>query len=304
MTCLIGAGLVLTRLRPYYSGKVIFVAQPAEEAIGGAALMMKDGLYEKTGKPDFGLAMHVRSELEEGCVGLGAGIRSSASNALDIIVRGRGGHGASPHNTVDPVVLSAQLILALQTIVSRQIDPKEMGIITVGAVHAGSKRNIIPDKAVLNLTIRSYSKEVGSKMVAAVKRTARGVAMAAGLPEEMWPQVVRVEAPYPPVINDPDLTTRMKAVFEDLLGKNRVRNTPVSSGSEDFGELGLTDPPIPMMMYHLGVTSKKRLDLAEKGEIHIPAEHDSGFFPDLGKSLPVGVATFAGAVLDLLKPQK
>ena len=265
--------------------------------------MMKDGLYGFTGRPDFALALHVRSELAEGCVGLGEGVRSSASRALDVIVKGLGGPCRLSPFGGGPVVLSAQLILALQTIVSRQINPREMGIITVGALHAGSKRNIICDRAVLNLTIRSYNAEVGRQMAEAVERTARGLAMAAGLPEELWPEVVQAETPYPPVINDPRLTGRIKAVFRDLLGEENVRHTPKSSGERGFRGVGAHRSPHSHHDVPFGRHPAPTPGHGRKRGGPGPAEHDSGFYPDLEKGLPTGVTTMAGAVLALLAPQ-
>lgn len=303
-TCLIGAASVLCQLKPQFQGKVIFLAQPAEEAIGGARLMMADGVYEQTGRPDMGLALHVESKLPTGSVGIGAGIRSSASHSLDVTIRGRGGHGASPHHAKDPVVLAAQFILALQTLVSREIDPAEMALITVGAIHGGSKRNVIPAEVRLSLTIRAYSDKIRRELAAAVARTAEGLARAAGLPPDLWPLIENPEYPYPPVINDPDLNSRLESNFRVLLGPDKVVTTKPSTGSEDFGQLGLTDPPIPMVFYELGVTSAERLAEAAAEGPPVPSEHDAGFYPELDTSLPTGVTTLTAAVLELIQTKK
>lgn len=298
-TCLIGAAQVLTRLRERFRGRVIFVAQPAEEAIGGARPMMADDFYGRTGRPDYGLALHVKAELPVGSVGLAPGIRTSASHALDITIQGRGGHGAAPHQAVDPVVLSAQFILALQTIISREKDPAEMGLITVGAIHGGTKRNVIPNAVELNLTIRAYKEEIRLQIAAAVRRVAEGLARTAGLPPELWPVIQEAEHPYPPVINDPGLTARIRPVFADLLGPEQVVETRSSTGSEDFGYFGRTDPPIPMVFYQLGVTPPERLAEAAAGGPPVPPVHDAGFYPDVAGSLPIGVTTLTTAVLAL-----
>jgi len=302
-TCLIGAASILTAMKDRFRGKVIFVAQPAEEAIGGAKLMLDGGLYDLTGRPDFCLALHVKADLASGIVGLGPGVRSTASHALDVTIQGRGGHGASPHQATDPIVLSAQFILAVQTIVSREIDPAQMGVVTVGAVHGGTKRNIIPETVELNLTLRAYNREIGRQMVAAVKRIACGLAQAAGLPPERWPIVREGEISYPPVINDPDLTARMTRAFADILGPDRVTVTEPDTGSEDFSRFGQIDPPIPSVMFHLGVTPAPRLKLAEQGKDHICPEHDPGFYPDLEQALPTGLKTLVAAVLELAGKQ-
>lgn len=300
-TCLVGAASVLTELKDHFSGRILFTAQPAEEAIGGARLMLEDGLYAKAGRPDFAIGLHVKSELATGRVGIGEGIRSTGSHSLDVTIRGIGGHGASPHLAKDPIVLASQYVLALQTIVSREINPSEMGLITVGAIHGGTKRNIIPNEVALNLTIRSYNRDVGLKIVEAVERKAEGLARAEGLPEDLWPVVVEAEPSYPPVYNDPELNRRLEVLFTDLLGEDNVTELPPSNGSEDFGMFGLVDPPIPVLFYNLGVTSPERLAKAESGEISLAPEHEPGFYPDLVKSLPTGVLTMAGAALELLK---
>ena len=301
-TCLIGAATVLSALKEHFKGRVIFLAQPAEESIGGARLMMEDDVYAKTGRPDMALALHVDAELPAGAVGLGPGVRSSACHSLDVTIRGRGGHGASPHQAKDPVVLAAQFILGLQTIVSREIDPTEMALITVGAIHGGTKRNIIPEEVELNITLRAYAETIRLQLADAVARLAGGLAQAAGLPPELQPIVRVAEPPYPPVINDKALTARLQSIFETLLGREQVIATKPLTGSEDFGQLGLTDPPIPMVFYQLGVTSPRRLKMAAEGGPPVSLEHDPGFYPDLEVSLPTGVATLAAAVLELAQP--
>ncbi len=301
VTCLIGAATVLTHLKSRFCGRVIFVAQPSEEVRGGARPMIADGLYEKAGQPDFCIALHVESDLAAGCVGLAPGVRSTTSHALDITIRGRGGHGAAPHQTIDPIVLAAQFILGLQTIISREVNPARMGLITVGAIHGGAKRNIIPDAVELNLTVRAYEDDIRRQIVAAIERKANGLAQAAGLEPDLWPVIRAPEAPYPRVYNDPALTARLDAVFSDLLGRDQVVATPANTGSEDFGYFGLTDPPIPTVMYHLGATSAERLARRNRGELRIAPEHDAGFCPDQEKCLPTGVMTMAAAALALLQ---
>lgn len=304
MTCMIGAAAVLSELKDAWSGKLLLAAQPAEETVGGARLMMEDGLYDRVGGPDFGIALHVEPDLPSGSVALGTGVRSAGSHPLDVAIRGRGGHGAMPHKTIDPVVLASRFVLALQTIVSRELDPADMGLITVGSIHGGSKRNIIPDRVDLDLTIRFFKPEVGEHIVEAVKRTADGLARAAGLPPHLRPIVTTAEPPFPPVINDPDLTRRLTQVFTDLLGADNVTETPPSTGSEDFGFFGLTDPVVPLAYYKLGVTDRERLDAAKNGNREVSLLHEAGFYPDLEKSLPTGLMTLAGAVLSVLEDSK
>ncbi len=300
MTCMIGAAAALSELKDAWSGRILFVAQPAEETVGGARLMMEDGLYVRTGRPGFGIALHVAPDLPAGSVALGPGVRTAGSHPLDVTIRGRGGHGAMPHKTRDPVVIASRLVLALQTVVSRELDPADMGLITVGSIHGGSKRNIIPDRVDLDLTIRFFKPEVGEQIVEAVKRTAGGLAQAAGLPTDLHPIVKTAEPPFPPVINDPDLTRRLNQVFTDLLGAEKVTETPPSTGSEDFGFFGLSEPAVPLVYFKLGVTGQERLDAAGNGEGEVSMLHEAGFYPDLREGLPTGVKTLAGAGLELL----
>lgn len=299
-TCLIGAASVLTALRTRWQGKILFIGQPAEETIGGADLMMKDGIYHKFGRPDFGLALHVDPFVAAGSVTLAPGVQSSCNHAVDMIVKGIGGHGASPHQTKDPVLLAAHIIIALQSIISREVNPSKMGLITVGAIHGGTKRNIIPEEVVLNLTIRAFEKDLADNLLEAVKRTACGIAQAHGLPEKLWPVIERPETSFPPVINDPGLTEAIRRVFCDILGSDKVGLDTPSNGSEDFSFFGEFDPPVPLMMYHLGVTDPKRLEDAEKGGDKIAPVHDPRFYPDLHPSLITGVSTMSGAALHLL----
>lgn len=300
MTCMIGAAAALSELKDAWSGRVLLVGQPAEETIGGARVMMEDGLYDRIGRPDFCVALHVEPELPAGGVALAPGVRTAGSHPLDVTIRGRGGHGAMPHKARDPVVLASRFVLALQTIVSRELDPADMGLITVGSIHGGTKRNIIPDRVDLDLTIRFFKPEVGEHIVKAVKRTADGLAQAAGIPPDLWPIVTTAEPPFPPVINDPDLTRRLTQVFTDLLGAENVTETPPSTGSEDFGFFGLTTPSVPLVYYYLGVTDPERLNTSGKKNSEVSMLHEAGFYPDLEGSLPIGIMTLAGAGLALL----
>lgn len=300
-TCLIGAASVLSTFRERWQGKILFVAQPAEETIGGADLMMREGIYHKFGRPDFGLALHVDPFVAAGNVTLAPGVQSSCNYAVDMIVKGIGGHGAYPHQTKDPILLAAHIITGLQSIISRELNPSSMGLITVGAIHGGTKRNIIPEKVVMNLTVRAFERELADNLLEAVKRTACGIAQAHGLPEELWPVIEMPEISFPPVINDPQLTETVRNVFCDLLGSEKVGLDTPSNGSEDFSFFGEFDPPVPLLMYHLGVTDPERLDQAEKGGDKIAPVHDPRFYPDLHPSLATGVSTMSGAALHLLR---
>jgi amidohydrolase len=300
-TCLLGTATVLSELKDSWSGRLMVIAQPDEEVNGGANRMLADGLYERFGRPDFGLAFHVKPELPAGSVGIRAGVRNAGNFPLDVTIRGTGGHGAEPHLAKDPVVLAAQFVLALQTIVSREIDPAEMGLITVGAINGGNRRNIIPDEVSLNLTIRAHDQKIGLKIINSIERMAQGLAQAAGLPENKYPIITVNDDSWDQVINDVEIVNKIEKVFTHLLGQSNVINIDPVNTSEDFGNFGKGDPPIPLFMWELGVTDETRLAKAAKENRRIPPLHNPTFYPDLDQSLPTGVITLTGAALELLK---
>ncbi len=298
-TVLMGVARAMTGLKDLWRGTLILLAQPAEEGLGGARAMIEDGLWQRFPRPDAGLGLHVDPELATGTVGLASDYVSAGAESLDMIVSGMGGHGAYPHKTKDPVVLAAQIVLALQTIVSRSIDPREPAVITVGSIHGGTKRNIIGEKVVLNLTVRTFNPQVMKQAVQDIRRTAEGLARAMGLPEDRLPQVVRAETSLPPVRNDGELGRRIGNLFQELLGRKEVITTAPQTGSEDFGILGWADPPFPMLFYNLGSTNRARLDQArEKGE-DVPLLHTSRFYPDPDETLETGITTLSAAALEL-----
>jgi len=236
----------------------------------------------------------VRPELPVGSVGLGAGVRSSGCRSLDVTIRGRGGHGALPHKTIDPVVLAAQ------TVVSRQTNPAEMVLVTIGAIHGGSKRNVIPEAVELKLTVRGYKEEVLDAAEAALQRHARGLALAAGLGDEEAPVFHRAEPPFRPVVNNACVTRTLKDVFADLLGEGRVVHTDPSTGSEDFGDFSPAGAEVPLCMFHLGCTAPERLAQVEAGEEHLGLLHAPRFAPDAEPALRAAMKTLAAAALGLL----
>jgi hippurate hydrolase len=300
----IGAAAVLAELRTEWAGDLVMVCQPAEETVGGAKLMIADGLYERFGRPEYGVALHVRPELPSGTVGLGEGVRSSGCLSLDVTVRGRGGHGALPHKTIDPVVLAAQFVLAAQTVVSRQTHPAEMVLVTIGAIHGGSKRNVIPETVELKLTVRGYKEEVIAAAEAALRQHARGLALAAGLSEEEIPRFNRAEPPFRPVVNDPRLTGTLRGLFTDLLGPERVVSLDPSTGSEDFADFSPPGAEVPLCMFHVGCTAPERLARFEAGEEGLGLLHTPRFAPEAEPTLRTAVTTLAAAALALLRPDR
>jgi amidohydrolase len=300
----LGAAAILAELRTEWAGELIAVCQPAEETVGGAKFMIADGLYERFGRPDWGVALHVRPELSTGSVGLGQGVQSSGCRSLDVTIRGRGGHGAVPHKAIDPIVLAAQFVLAAQTVVSRQTNPAEMVLVTVGSIHGGSKRNVIPETVELKLTVRGYKEDVIAAAEVALQRHARGLALAAGLSEAEMPIFHQAEPPFRPVVNDARVTGILKDLFSDLLGVERVVGLDPSTGSEDFADFSPVGAAVPLCMFKLGCTASERLARAERGEEMLGLLHTPRFAPDAEPTLRTGLTTLAAAALCLLGPDR
>ncbi|MFM1768529.1 MAG: hypothetical protein RJA22_1058 [Verrucomicrobiota bacterium] len=302
MTSLVGTARVLAELRPRWSGTVVFIGQPAEERGAGARAMLADGLYTRFPRPDYALALHVNAEMPAGTIGVTEGYTLANVDSIDITIRGLGGHGAWPHRTKDPVVLAAQTVLALQTIVSRETDPLDSAVVTVGSIHGGTKHNIIPDEVRLQLTVRSFSDEVRAHTLGAIRRIVRGQAVAAGLPEDRLPEVKVDEREYTPACyNDPALTRRLQAVFARELGAEQVVVRRPGMGGEDFAEYGRTKEKVPILLFWLGSVDPARVEESRRTGASLPSLHSSKYHPLPGPSLRTGVSAMAAAVLDLLK---
>ena len=301
MTCWVGTARVLTKLRDQWKGTLVFIAQPAEEKGGGSASMLKDGLYTGFPLPDYALALHVNSDLPAGVIGWHEGPQSANVDSLDILVHGIGGHGAQPQSTKDPIVLASQIVLALQTIDSREIHPLDPVVVTVGSIHGGTKHNIILDAVRLQLTVRTFSDEVRKKTLAAIKRICRGQAIAAGLPEGLMPEVKEAELYTPVVVNDPALTRRINDVFRECFGADRVRERPATMGGEDFSRYGRTEHKVPICMFSLGAVDLQKVEDAKKREEPLPSLHSPFFAPERETTLKAGVTAMSAAVLDLLR---
>ena len=299
MTCWNGVARVLTQLKREWKGTLVFIAQPAEERGAGARAMLADGLFKKFPLPDYCLALHVSADQPAGTLGYTSGFAMANVDSVDITVRGVGGHGSQPQSTKDPIVLAAQIVLALQTIVSRGIHPLDPAVVTVGSIHGGTKHNIIPDEVHLQLTIRSYSDEVREKLIAAIKRIAKGQAVAAGLPEEKYP-VVKVKDEYTPAAyNDPKLVARVNGIFEKWFGKDILIERKPTMGGEDFGRYGRTEHKIPIYMFRLGGVSSAAMKQAQALGQPLPSLHSAKFAPDTA-CIKTGVTAMSAAVLELL----
>ena len=299
MTVLIGAAQYLIQNRSDWSGTLMLILEPAEEVSGGARNMIKDGLFTRFPRPDFNLALHVSSGMEAGKVGYLPGWAMANVDSVDIIVKGLGGHGAYPHTTKDPIVLSAQIISQLQTIVSRQIAPTDPAVVTVGSIHGGTKHNVIPNEVKLQLTLRSYTDEVRNATISSIKRIVRGAAIAAGFPEELYPTVTLKDEYTPAVFNNPQLVEKLKVSFENSLGKDNVKKVSPVMGGEDFGMFGRVEPIIPTALFWLGAVNKNIYEKAVREDIVLPSLHSDLFLPDAEPTLETGVKAMTGAALDL-----
>ncbi len=296
MTNITGVARYMSQHRDDWSGTLMLIGQPAEEIGAGARNMLDDGLFEKFPKPDFAIALHVDSTLAAGLVGYRTGYSLANVNSVDITVHGTGGHGAYPHTTIDPIVQAAQLVLALQTIISREIKPVEPAVITVGSIHGGSKHNIISDSCHLQLTVRSYSDEVREHLLSAIERKANAVAAGFNAPE---PTIVISEG-TPSLWNDEDLAARVAPVFVRVLGEENVVSAEPSMGGEDFSRYGRAG--VPIMFYRLGAVDGRRLERYEQIGQQPPSLHSSLFYPDVEVTLVTGITTMCSAALELLQP--
>ncbi|MFO0930559.1 MAG: amidohydrolase [Gemmataceae bacterium] len=296
MTVWTGTARVLTALKDRWKGTLVFVAQPAEEIGTGARLMVEAGLFTKFPKPDYCLALHCDSERACGTVAFTEGLAMANVDSVDITVRGKGGHGAAPHTTVDPVVLAARIVLDLQTLVSREIRPTDPAVVTVGSIHGGAKHNIIPDEVKLQLTVRSTKASVRQHLLAGIKRIAEACAAGANAP----PPVVKVdESEFTPALyNDPALTRRTAALFREVLGDGKVEERPAMMGGEDFSRYARSGAPI--FLFWLGTVAPERVAQARKEEKPLPSLHSDRFAPVPAPTLHTGVKTMSMAVLNLL----
>ncbi len=301
ITSLIGTARQLAKLKSRWKGTVVFVVQPGEERIGGARKMMEDGLYTRFPKPDYAVAFHVTSGFPSGKIGLEPGISSSSSDSVDITIHGIGTHGAAPHMGKDPIVMGSQIVMALQTLVSREIAPLKPGVVTVGSFHSGFKHNIISDKAELQLTVRSDDEETRKKLLDGIKRIAANVGRMNGLPEDKLP-VVRVGFESTPVtLNDPALTGRVRGAFTKAFGKDILRTEPRESmGAEDFAYFIEQKLGVPGAYFVVGGTPQAELDAAKRGEKALPAHHSPFFKVEPKPAVTLGTTAMTVAVLDLL----
>lgn len=303
MTVAMGTAQEMLANKDLWSGTLIVILQPGEEVSQGAIAMLEEGLFTKFPRPDYNLALHANSSLAAGKVGVVPGYALANVDSVDVTVRGIGGHGAYPNTTKDPIVLAAQLVLAFQTIVSREIAPQEPAVVTVGSIHGGTKHNIIGEEVKLQLTLRSYTQEVREQTIAAIRRISKGMAQAAGLPEDKLP-IVEVKNEYTPAAyNNPELANRAMDIMGDVIGSENVQTLQPVMGGEDFGRYGQVEPKIPSLIYWLGAANAKELKAAERAGTTMPSLHSPTFKPDAKAAVPVGVRTMTGTAIALFNQE-
>lgn len=297
ITNTVGVARYMATHKDRWNGTLMFIGQPAEERGAGAQKMLDDGLFTKFPKPDMAIALHCDHRLETGRVGISPGFILANVDSIDIEIFGRGGHGASPHTTIDPVVIAAHLIVDLQSVVAREIKPGEPAVITVGSIHGGTKHNIIGDSCKLELTVRSYEDKTRKHLLAAIRRKALAAAASAGAPE---PKVLSTEG-MPATFNDQSLTAKLEKTFRRVFGDTQVTSPPPTMGGEDFS-LYYVVGKVPCCMFRLGTIDAKRLAGYERLKQEPPSLHSPLFYPDPEPTLRTGVIATCWGLLDLMPP--
>jgi amidohydrolase len=298
----IGTARSLGKLKDQWHGTIVFVAQPAEEIGTGARALLNDGLYDRFGKPNFALGFHDKADVEAGHIAVTEGYTSANVDSVDVTVRGVGGHGGYPHKTKDPIVLAAEIINAWQTIVSRENNPLDPIVITVGSIHGGTKHNIIPDEVKMQITVRTYKSKVRERVLADIDRIAKGCAAAAGIPAELAPIVsVPKDLVALAAYNNPELTKRLVAVWKKSLGDENVEIVDPTMGGDDFSEYSLPDYSIPAVYFHFGAVEPAKIAEYKQGGKELPTLHSSKFAPVPEPTIRTGVIGMVTAVLELMK---
>ncbi len=300
ITSLVGTARQMAARRGDWSGTLMLLVQPAEERVLGARMMKEDDLWERFGQPDYALAFHVASEFEAGKINVSDGSPYAGADTVDIIIHGVGAHGASPHAGKDPIVLGSQIVLALQTLVARELSPRSPGVVTVGSFHAGTKHNIISDRAHLQLTVRNTNEETRTLLLEGIERIAVNMGRVAGLPEDKLPEVIVSDESVPPVNNTPELAQRLRSAWKDQIGEEEVVTIATKGmGAEDFPFFS-TDPDIPAVYWAIGGTPVKDLEWAEAGGPPVPSHHSPLFKIAPEPSVTRGVESTVVALLELM----
>jgi hippurate hydrolase len=300
ITSLVGTARQMAGRLAAWSGTLMLVVQPAEELGLGAAAMRSDALWERFGRPDFVLGLHVAAENGAGLINVQEGSPYAGVDSVDIVVHGIGAHGASPHAGRDPIVLASQIVLALQTLVARELPPRDAGVVTVGSFHSGTKHNIISDEARLQLTVRNTSPETRALLLNGIERIAENMGRVAGLPESLLPEVTILEGTTPPMINDAELARRLKTAWTDAMGQDRVVDIPPTGmGGEDFPFFTL-NPDIPSVFWRIGGTAQAALDREKAGGEAVASHHSPLFKIEPEPSIRASVESTVVALLELM----
>jgi hippurate hydrolase len=299
MTVLIGVAKEMAERKSQWHGTLMLIGQPAEEVIQGAAAMLADNLYQRFGKPDFIVAEHDSPLVPAGSIAIADGPALASATSLNLVIRGVGSHGSQPQSGKDPILLASEFVLVSQSIVSRQIDPQQPAVLSVGTIHGGTKNNIIPDEVTLGMTLRTFSTEQRDQIVADIRRTANGLAEAYGVPADRMPELTIVES-TPVTINDPVFAERLRSFAAGALGKNNVLGSKPVMGSEDAGLFSLNGQ-IPFVMYWLGAADPAKLAESLRTGVPLPSLHSPLFAPDYQPAIPTGVTAMTAIALDILK---
>ena len=300
MTAWIGTARRLAAMKDRWSGTLVMIGQPAEELGTGAGAMLKDGLYTRFPKPQYAVAFHDSAQLPAGTIGLVDGYAMANVDSVDLLVRGVGGHGAYPQLTKDPIVLAARIVTALQTLVSREIDPLESGVVTVGSFIGGTKHNIIPDDAKLQITVRSYTPEVRKILLDGIARIARGEAIAAGVPEDRMPVVTMKDGFTPATFNTQPVTGTLGKAFTDRFGKDRIATVRAQMGGEDFSRYYLADKSIQSLFFWVGGVPHDRFAAAGGDITKLPSIHSAKWAPDPDPTISTAIEAMTTAALTLM----
>jgi hippurate hydrolase len=301
MTAWVGAARRLAGMKNQWSGTLVLVAQPGEEIGVGAKAMLDDGLYTRFPKPTHAIAFHDAASLPAGTIGYAVGPALANVDSVDIQVNGVGGHGAYPHTTKDPIVLASRIVTALQTLVSREVDPQEAAVVTVGSFHSGAKHNIISDEAKMLLTVRSYTDETRKILLDGIRRIVRGEAIAAGMPENRMPVVTIRDGEYTPATyNTEKLTTSTAALFTERFGAERVLKTKPVMGGEDFSRFHLADKSIESLIFWVGGVPKAQWEKAAGDPAKLPSLHSPFWAPDAEATISTATEALTVAALGVL----
>lgn len=303
MTSLVGTAQLLRQLTNRWHGTLILIGQPAEERGSGSKAMIADGLFTRFPQPDYCVAFHDSSDSPAGMITYASGYSSANADSVDITVRGVGGHGAYPQKAKDPVLLAAEIVVALQTIVSRETRPGDAVVVTVGTIHGGTKSNIIPDEVKLQLTVRTYGDDSRHRTLEAIQRIVRGCAITAGIPDELMPIVKNGEDYTPSLYNDPKLAQRLVGVLSAQFGETNVAVKLPGTGAEDFSRYGRTDEKILIFMFNVGAVNRAVYAEAMKSGKPLPSLHSSHWAPDPEPTIRTGIEALTAAALDLFGNQ-